>query len=99
MKSGGNFEAVVLYQFAAVGLEIILDQLDARHGGGNAGPAVGEKPVMCEELSHVHDFNVGGFGFPELALLQGGKRGGFFGFHAGTSLIQKLRGNEHYSLD
>jgi hypothetical protein len=42
---------------------------------------------------------MGGFCFPELARLQGGERGGFFGFHAGNSLIQKPQSNELYCQD
>ena len=74
--SGRNSEAVVLDQLAAVGLQIILNEPDPCHGGGDAGSTVSEIPVMGEQLPDIHDLDLGGLGFPELALLQNWKRGG-----------------------
>jgi hypothetical protein len=87
--SGRYFETVVLDQFAAIGIQIILNHPNSRHGGGNSCSTVGKIPVMRQQFSNFHDFNAGRFGFPELALAQNRERGGLFALHFGDSVPQK----------
>jgi hypothetical protein len=95
-RSGGHFETVVLDQFAAVGLQMILDYPNSCHRRENTGSTASKIPVMCQQLSHIHDLNTGCSGFPELALFENRKGGGFFKLHVRNSVPQKLCRNELY---
>ncbi|HLZ53112.1 MAG TPA: hypothetical protein VKS19_01420 [Verrucomicrobiae bacterium] len=88
--SGRQFETVVLDQFAAIGIQIILNHPNPRHGGGNSCSTVNKIPVMRQQFSNFHDLDTGRFGFPELAFMQNRKRGGLFALHFGDSVPQKL---------
>jgi hypothetical protein len=85
-RSGRNFETVVLDQFTAVLLKMILDRPNSCHLRGNSCSTVSEIPVMCQEFSDIHDFKTGSFGFPELAFLESGKGDWSFRRHVGGSV-------------
>ena len=79
---------------------MILDCPNACHRGANTLLPAGKIPVMCQQLSHLNDLNIGRCCFPELALFQSRKAGGLFDFHIGqvslknravTSFISSMR--------
>ena len=75
---------------------MLQDFVDWRHRGGNTRPIALKIPVVCQQLSRIHDFNTGRSGLPELALFENRRRNKWFGFHVGDSVPQKPRRNELY---